>query len=179
MVNSNPAWWGWGEHALPPFALYTTTSKFVIRSSWEGRYTPPISPLPFSPLWLTLMDCTYRPALQSDRPLGYCQCQPRDFCPNLTEVPSGQKGTERLNSIQVRVFWRVEWNWSFPGTGIGKQSSCWGSAQHPATSASGVKLYTEKRGQVQRGVRINKRRMSQRRTSIQECTECPWHATSA
>jgi hypothetical protein len=42
----SPAWWGWGVHAPFPFH-----SIYHARSGWEGRYTPPISPLPFSPLW--------------------------------------------------------------------------------------------------------------------------------
>ncbi len=41
-----PAWWGCGAHP-PPFTLFTITYKlWYIRSSWEGRYTPFIFPLP-------------------------------------------------------------------------------------------------------------------------------------
>ncbi len=44
-----PGWWGWGGGGAlhPPFTLSTITSKVVVvRSSSEGRYTPPISTLP-------------------------------------------------------------------------------------------------------------------------------------
>ncbi len=48
--NFSPAWWEWG--CTPsPLSLYHEQSCGV-RSSWEGRYTPPISALPFSPLCL-------------------------------------------------------------------------------------------------------------------------------
>ena len=45
--------------------------------------------------------------------------------------------------MQVRVFCLVEWNWSLPGTGMGKQSAMVGSRQQPGTSDSGVRLYTQ------------------------------------
>ncbi len=41
-----PAWWGWGYTPSPfPFSYHHEQSCGV-RSSWEGRYTPSISPLP-------------------------------------------------------------------------------------------------------------------------------------
>jgi hypothetical protein len=42
--------------------------------------------------------------------------------------------------MQVLVLFRVEWNWSRPGTGMGKHSGVLGSKQQPGISASGVRL---------------------------------------
>ncbi len=39
-------------HASPFHSIYHQSCGVL--SSWEGRYTPPISPLPFSPLWCRL-----------------------------------------------------------------------------------------------------------------------------
>jgi hypothetical protein len=53
----SPAWWGGGGRGgarSPPFTLSTVTSKLVMCAPAEGSYTPPISPLPFSPLWVIL-----------------------------------------------------------------------------------------------------------------------------
>ncbi len=43
-----PAWWGWGCTCTPsPFhSIYHHEQSCRVHSSWEGRYTPPISPLP-------------------------------------------------------------------------------------------------------------------------------------
>jgi hypothetical protein len=41
----SPAWWVWGVHAFPLHSIYHH-QLWYIRSSWEGRFTPPISPLP-------------------------------------------------------------------------------------------------------------------------------------
>ncbi len=43
---------GGGPSTPSPFhSIYHHDQSCGVRSSWEGRYTPPISTLPFSPLW--------------------------------------------------------------------------------------------------------------------------------
>ncbi len=39
----SPGWWGWGGGARSPFFTQSTITYKVARSSWEGRYIPPIS----------------------------------------------------------------------------------------------------------------------------------------
>ncbi len=50
----SPGWWGWGVHAHP-LSLYlpSPVQSCRLRSSWDGRSTPPISPLPI----YVLCDC--------------------------------------------------------------------------------------------------------------------------
>ncbi len=43
----SPACWRWGLPRPSPFTLSTISKQSCgVRSGWEGRYTPPISPLP-------------------------------------------------------------------------------------------------------------------------------------
>jgi hypothetical protein len=48
-----PAWWRWGGARPPPVTPSTITIIVVVDAPAEraDRYTPPISPLPLSPLW--------------------------------------------------------------------------------------------------------------------------------
>ncbi len=48
----SPVWWGRGVHSLPLSLYLLNKPSCVVRSSWEGRHTPPISSLPLSPLWV-------------------------------------------------------------------------------------------------------------------------------
>ncbi len=43
----SPVWWGGGGCTASPFhSIYHHEQSCGARSSWQGRYTPPISPLP-------------------------------------------------------------------------------------------------------------------------------------
>ncbi len=42
----SPAWWDWGCAPFPFHSIYHHEQSCGVRSSWAGRYTPPISPLP-------------------------------------------------------------------------------------------------------------------------------------
>jgi hypothetical protein len=42
----SPAWWGRGCTPSPFHSICHHEQSCAVRSSWEGRYTPPISPLP-------------------------------------------------------------------------------------------------------------------------------------
>ncbi len=43
----SPGWWGWRVHAHPLSAYYHQAQSCSVNFSWEGRYTPCISPVPF------------------------------------------------------------------------------------------------------------------------------------
>jgi hypothetical protein len=48
-------WWGWGVHYN-----YHHVRSWGVRSSWEGRYTPPVSYLPLYILCDNSAACAYR-----------------------------------------------------------------------------------------------------------------------
>ncbi len=47
----SPGWWGWGVHPLSISLHLTSHTSCSVRSSWEGRHTPPIHLYPVSNLW--------------------------------------------------------------------------------------------------------------------------------
>ncbi len=60
----SPGWWGWGVHAHP-LSLYLPSRpklQYTVRSSWEGRYTPPISSLFLCTLCWALTELVQRTA---------------------------------------------------------------------------------------------------------------------
>jgi hypothetical protein len=51
----SPAWWGWECTPTPFYYIYHHLKSCGIRSSWEGRYTPPISTLPIYVLYVSTL----------------------------------------------------------------------------------------------------------------------------
>ncbi len=46
-IKISPGWWGWGVHAHPLSAYYHYVQSCSVRSCWVGRYTHPVSSLPY------------------------------------------------------------------------------------------------------------------------------------
>ncbi len=89
----SPAWWFWGVyHQCTPTPFhpnYRHVQSCGVRSSWEGRYTPPISTLPL----YVLCGLTHQGGI---------------LCSSLTSLPCFRR------ALWQRSWWRRRGAWASP-----------------------------------------------------------------